>query len=131
MFRKISVGALALLAFIGIARADEPIGGSYYQNNAATSSFTVISAAANANGLHVRSIVVSCVTNVWFTAVPPTTGVTPRLILACNPFASVNGVANLPTPMYLPAGYALQFNVGTGSSSGSGIYITYDLNAGP
>jgi len=131
MLKKLLCAVGVSVACLSPSFADEPIGGSYFTNSSPTSSgYTIISSATNVNGLHVKTIVVACGSNIWFNAVPPGTGVTPRLILACNTGpGGAQVIQTLPHPLYLPAGYALTFN--TGSASTSEVYVTYDLNNGP
>ena len=116
--------AVALLS--SAAMADEPIGGSYYQNSSATNPFTIISSAANVNGLHVRTLVIACSGNASIWTTPPTTGAVSRAIMACNPQSPGQGITMLPTPLYLPPGYSLSFSVG--STTPNQVYMTYDLS---
>jgi hypothetical protein len=126
MLKKILAAAALsnLVAFS--AGAAEPIGGSYYVNSAANSSQTIISAAQNVNGLYIRTVAVACGGDISLSAVPPASNVSARTFFGCNPGPNGQGIEMLPTPLYLPPGYALVFNVT--SSSQNQIYMTYDLS---
>lgn len=117
--------ALCIISLLGLtltqAHADEPIGGKYFSSENFTTTATIISAANNVNGAHLRSVVM--LGNAYLAFVPPLgSGGTTRVMLGG---ATGAPPAHLPYPMYLPTGWSVTAVPNSGSAN---VYATYDLN---